>query len=244
LRIYYAINFGGSRRNDRIYDGEDSNVVLSSVGQSFTLNSNATLGYVKFVTYRGGLNNNPVGYLIARLYRGIVSGSGVIPLDDPANSGILAKSDSVDMEELTGVTWDTFTFSGAQQYNLILGLKYIIQVAVLSATVLDASNNVWVRGPSVNCVTGVESVYYSSAWHTYANYDVCIQVFDTEDNLLYECPLSGCAAYGHDILDTVHPEISVINIPRLQRYGAHGWNGSAEEFKRVKVTELGVLDTS
>lgn len=187
-------------------------MVLSSVGQSFTINSDATLGYVKFVTYRGGVNNNPKGFLIARLYHGVVSGSGIVPIDNPINFGILAVSNVVNMEDLTGVDWDTFTFSGSQQYNLKADVVYVIQVAVLSATVLDSTNNVWVHGPTSNCVAGVESVFFTGTWKTYASYDVCVQVYDINDNLLYECPLTGCVAYGYDILDTVHPRVIIIEV--------------------------------
>jgi len=196
-------------------------MALSACGQSFTLASDAILGYVKFVTYRGGVDNLPVGFLVARLYRGVAFGGGIIPDDDPVNSGILAESNPVDMETLTG-WWNTFTFSGSQQYTLEAGVTYVIQVEVLSATVLDATNNVWVQGPNVNCVVGVESYYNTITWLTATTYDVCVQVFDTGDNLLYECPDEGCHSYGHDVLDSRHPSINQANCEAAGRYWYNG----------------------
>ena len=73
---------------------------------------------------------------------------------------------------------------------------------------IDASNNIHVWGTiDPTCCTGNESGYKNDVWTSWA-YDVCMRVYDTESNLLYECPSAGCGGkYGFDVLNEVHPSI-------------------------------------
>lgn len=182
-------------------------MVLSGVGQSFTMVGNKNLGKVKFYINKTG---SPTGTLIARLYHGILDGFGrYIPDDDPINGSILAHSDLLDMDDIDVIyRWEDFVFSGDQQYSLVNGVVYVVQLEVYESDDIDVSNNIHVWGTlDPTCCTGNESGYKDNVWTSW-NYDVCMRVYDADINLLYLCDQTGCAGgYGYDTLNGVFPYI-------------------------------------
>jgi len=218
-------------------------MAFSAVGQSFTMSGNASLGKVQFYIRKA---NSPTGNLIVYGYRGVIDdNSRIVPSDSPVNNGIITTSSQLDMDDITSLYgWEEFTFSGAQQISLVDGLVYVFQLIIYESDDVDATNNIHVWGTlDPTCCTGNESGYTSSTWTSYA-YDVSMRVYDTDDNLIYECDQTGCAGgYGYDTLREVHPSITPPIVKSLPPIGTYGWYSTREEYKKSIVDENGIVTT-
>jgi len=155
-----------------IQEVHPSNATRSAVGQSVTPTKRCKLTKVRFYVGRIG---SPQGILVARLYKGDESGK---PIDDPVNSGILAQSNDFSISDLTmgGADPEEFIFSETQQYIMEKEKTYVVQLLVLSATMLDASNYVFLEGCD-DCVSGNASAYQYSAWVSITDEDLVIYVY-------------------------------------------------------------------
>jgi len=219
-------------------------MAFSAVGQSFTMSGNASLGKVEFYINKTG---SPTGKLIVRMYAGEVDDNNrIIPTDNPVNTGILAFSALLNFNVIDNLyRWEEFVFSGIQQYSLEDEQVYVFQLIIYESEDVDVTNNIHVWGTiDPTCCTGNESGYTSSTWTSYA-YDVSMRVYDTDDNLIYECDQTGCAGgYGYDSLREVHPSITPLIVKSLPPLTLEGWESVGEEYLKGKVSSSGVISTS
>jgi hypothetical protein len=141
-------------------------------GQSFSNANSANLTSCKFYISKSG---SPTGNIYAELYAHTGTyGSTGTPTGSP-----LATSDAVDVSTLGKFpALQTFTFSGANQYGMVAGTKYVI---VLKCGVGDASNYVIVsKDASFPTHGGNRSVSSDGTlWAAGSGQDICFYVYGT-----------------------------------------------------------------
>lgn len=115
---------------------------------------------------------NPNGTMKARLYKMTANdlGDGGKPSNDvfPTITTPLAVSDPVDIAVLTGVLqWITFTFSGAEQYELEANTCYCICWMPETGSFLDEDNYIQHSGCVASVCEGNGFLYQNGQWGGY-----------------------------------------------------------------------------
>ena len=149
---------------DRLYSGN-----LTGLGESFT-GVNKKLTSSKFFLGRGA--NAVTGNIVAKLYWGIDEGDGWYP-----DGAALVTSDAYDSAGLTTTRQlIEFTFSGAQQYQMEVGVPYVM---VVEYTGGDATHYVVVGiDATAPSHSGQNLSYYSSGvWAADTTISTCFYVY-------------------------------------------------------------------
>jgi len=136
-----------------------------NVGQSFTASLAGKLSSCKAYLRKSG---SPTGNIVAKLYAHTGTyGTSSLPTGDP-----LATSDNVDVSTLsTSFELVTFTFSGAEQYDLVNGTYYCIQLQYSGG---DADNCAqWGQDGSSPSHSG----NLNNGTNPYPAYDFCFYVY-------------------------------------------------------------------
>ena len=172
---------------------------VSAAGQCFQVGSvNRTLLSCKFNMKRVG---SPSGNCHAALYSikaGTSCGTASKP---PDGDNPLAISDVVDVTTISNevYVWVTFTFSGANQYNMLANTNYIIMYVNPSSGTINSSNYLFVGSAYTD--DGNASDYWNAGWIAQSS-DVLFYVYSYQvDN--YSKTLSnkiGCL----DIISTAY----------------------------------------
>jgi hypothetical protein len=168
----YSEGFGDSDANIKAVHPSSGSLV-SARAQSFTmLGSNYKITSAKFSLDKVG---SPVGNLVACLY----VHSGTYGVNSTVSGGALATSGVVAMAGLgTSYALVEFLFSGVNQYEMVAGVYYVVDVEAQSATTLSGVNYVNVLRDSSSPSHGGNHVYYSnSVWTYLVTSDVCFYVY-------------------------------------------------------------------
>lgn len=144
----------------------------SAIGQSFNASLGDKLTSVKFYLQRLG---SPTGVINAVLY----AHSGTYGTSSVPTGSALATSDDFDPSTIATDAFYlyTFTFSGVNQYTLISGTKYCIELQVKSGS-WSTTNCIRVGIDTTSPTHGGNySQYASSAWTATSGWDTCFYVY-------------------------------------------------------------------
>ena len=211
-------------------------MLYSALGNSFTPSENGSITKVSFYVKR---INNPIGNLIAYIYRATLVGSNYIPLDNPVGTGIIAESNLLDMEDLIAV-YNLEEFTLTSPLPVTTDSVYVAQMVVHDATLLNEDNCVFILGwaSTGNC-TGNGSTYDADGGWVGRDIDLSLLV-DAGVTRLYTCA-EGIASGS---LKDVHPPRILTIISSLPSVGIHGWDSDNEGYVKGKVDSDGILQTS
>jgi len=167
---------------------------LSAVSQSFTTPNDGKQYYLskaKFYLKKTGV---PEAIFNAVLYA---------ESDDKPTGAALGTSGTYQVSNLTGdYQLISFTFSGAQRYQMAANTKYCVALQATSVTTLGIANSVHVGvDGSAPSHAGISSVYASAAW-ALSGEDCCFYVYGELDTLT----ITAVDNVTTDPAEGVHPD--------------------------------------
>jgi len=191
-------------------DHPSAGTLFSARCQSFRPSVAYTLTSCKFRLDRIGL---PTGEIKARLYvHSGTFGSGATPGAELAVSNAVDPSDIPTSHDLV-----EFTFSGDEQYDMLVDTAYFIGIEATEFNV-DTSNYIRLAGATSSQHEGNPARYRQSAWASHV-WDYCFYV------------------YGN--LTAAYPSQRALKFMPI-----HGWESVAEEYLKGEISSTGVLSTS
>jgi len=150
--------------------------VKTHIGHSFT----AAAGDITKNEFYLKKVGTPTGNATAILY----AHSGTFGVSSIPTGAALATSDNFDVSTLTtSYALKNFTFTGAQQYTMTSGTKYVIAIKYTGG---DASNYVSVGIDSTAPTHNGNFCYYDGSWGYNANCDICFYVYVGTPVALYK----------------------------------------------------------